>query len=114
MNGPRKSKGKLEIGAKGGPQAPTPRPRAGVQFGPPPAKAGVAAQPEKHAPAPRAKPPRQKIDTALIAKARELRDRYLEQANDRMLIAPRAKYEMSRTLVDNPVASKALPWLKAG
>jgi hypothetical protein len=61
-----------------------------------------------------------KADPALVAKARELRDRYLEQANDRMLIGPsRGKYEVSRALgapsqgaPDAP--SRVLPLLKAG
>jgi hypothetical protein len=38
-----------KVGSKGGPQAPTPRPRAGVQFGPPPTKpvAPVEAKPTR-------------------------------------------------------------------
>ena len=47
-----------------------------------------------------AKPARPKttIDPQLIAKARELRDRYLEQVNDQLLLAPSGKYDVSRAL----------------
>jgi hypothetical protein len=57
---------------------------------------------------------KEKIDPQLIAKARERRDRYLEQANDRLLIAPRGKYEVSRALASPVVEAKPLPLLKAG
>jgi hypothetical protein len=77
-----------------------------VQFGPPPADlpsatqgGPIVAEQEKSAPAPREKRPREKIDPALASKARELRDRYLEQANDRLLLpVDQGKYDVSRTL----------------
>jgi hypothetical protein len=52
---------------------------------------------------PKAKPPRPKkekvkIKPQLVAKARELRDRYLEQVNERLLLASSGKYDMSRAL----------------
>jgi ribosomal protein S18 acetylase RimI-like enzyme len=75
-------------------------------------------------PPPEAKPKPQrpakekiKIDPKLIAKARELRDRYLEQVNDRLLLAPGGKYDVSRALqsaVRNPQsAMPCLPCLPA-
>ncbi|MGB7159892.1 MAG: hypothetical protein WBD40_17630 [Tepidisphaeraceae bacterium] len=54
---------------------------------------------KEKAPRARDKKPRVKIDPALIAKARELRDRCMEQANDRLLLAAgNGKYDVSRTL----------------
>ena len=43
-------------------------------------------------------PKREKIkaDPVLVAKARELRDRYLEQFNSPGLVLPSAKYEVAR------------------
>jgi hypothetical protein len=41
---------------------------------------------------------KQRIDPKLVAAARELRDRYLERANDSLLTGPRGKYEVSRAL----------------
>ena len=50
-----------------------------------------------------------KVDPALVSKARELRDRYLEQVNDGQLIAPSgAKYDVSRIL-SHVEGARALP-----
>ena len=58
---------------------------------------------EKPVPAPRVKPPRERIDPQLVAKARELRDRYLEHVNGervnespKAMIVPSGKYDVSR------------------
>ena len=56
--------------------------------------------------------PKVKADPQLVAKARELRDRCMERVNDRMLIAPQGKYDVSRMLIE-PQAKPA-PLLKAG
>ena len=61
-----------------------------------------AAQPTAPAPAPaKSKPPRKppgKVDPKLIAKARELRDRYLEHVNASLVLpASGGKYDVSRT-----------------
>jgi hypothetical protein len=89
-----------------GPLPPTPRPRAGVQFGPPTAKALVAT-PLSPALSPgrgegvKAKTVRQqpKCDPKLIAAARELRDRWMEEINaGRYLPESNGKYEVSRAL----------------
>ena len=64
-----------------------------LRFGPPPPSAD-----EPKAKVERPKKEKVKIDAQLIAKARELRDRYLEQVNERLLIGPRGKYEVSRSL----------------
>ncbi|MGB7157722.1 MAG: hypothetical protein WBD40_06625 [Tepidisphaeraceae bacterium] len=48
----------------------------------------------------------------MVAKARELRDRYLEQVNDRLLLASSGKYDVSRGLqsaIRNPLPSRRLP-----
>jgi hypothetical protein len=57
-----------------------------------------AARPAAKAKVQRA--PKQKVKVApeLVAKARELRDRYLEQVNARLLLAPGGKYDVSRAL----------------
>ncbi len=70
-----------------------------MRFGPPPA---LPEEPK----AKRERPVNEKvkaspecsrrIDPQLVSKARELRDRYLEQANNRLLIAPGGKYDVSR------------------
>ena len=46
------------------------------------------------------RPPKERIDPQLVAKARELRDRYLERLNDSpsALPAPAARYDVSRSL----------------
>jgi hypothetical protein len=91
-----------KIGEIASPLPPTPRPRQGVRLGPPPDPSATppapVAPPEQPKPAKPEKAPRPKtpIDPALVAKARELRDRYLEQVNDRLLLAPSGKYDVSR------------------
>ena len=120
---PRERKKKVptpEVGEKGGPPPATKKPRAAIQFGVPSAKplAPIAPAPT---PAPVAQPkpakparPKEKIDPAMIAKARELRDRYLEQVNERLMLAPGGKYDVSRAIASAVVEEKALPLLKAG
>jgi hypothetical protein len=80
-----------------------PKPRGGVVFSAPPpdgAPEPIPAPPAQPEPTPaKAARPKEKIDPQLIAKARELRDRYLEQVNDRLLIASGGgKYDVSRSL----------------
>jgi hypothetical protein len=110
---PRKAR-EPKIGEKGGPQTPSPRPRAAVQFGPPPSGPIAIPAPTPAAPAapkPASAPrPKEKIDPVMVAKARELRDRYLEQVNERLLIAPGGKYAVGRTLQ----AGQSAPLLAAG
>src|SRR6185436_10540934 len=89
------------VGSKGGPLPPTPRPRAGVQFGPPSAKAVVVEPAPEPAKAPKAKveKPQPKCDPKLIAAARELRDRWMEEVNSgRFLPESNGKYEVSRQI----------------
>jgi hypothetical protein len=107
---PRKRIAEPKIGEKGGPPPPTARPRAGAQFGPPPS-GPIATPAPTPAAAPALKParpprPKEKIDPQMIAKARELRDRYLEQVNERLLLAPSGKYDVSRGL---PAMREASP-----
>lgn len=70
-----------------------------VQFGKPVAASSVSpdqVKPSKRAPAKRQK---QKNDPKLIAAARELRDRYLEEVNSgRVLLDGAGKYDVSRAL----------------
>jgi hypothetical protein len=83
-----------------------PKPRGRIVFSAPPpddAPAPPAAPFEKPAKPSR---PKQKIDPQMIAKARELRDRYLEQVNDRLLLAPSGKYDVTRSL---PAMREASP-----
>jgi hypothetical protein len=74
------------------PKGPQTMEMRGLRFADP-APSPEAAKPKK-----RAEKPKVKIDPKLITAARELRDRYLEQANDRLLIAPRGKYDVSRAV----------------
>ncbi len=110
----RRVKGPV-VGSTGGPQAPTVKPRAGMQFGPPRAQASPMAErsvieqdkPQaKPASAARAKIVREKhaCDPKLIAAARELRDRYLEHVNatPEALPAPGARYDVTRALPAAP------------
>jgi hypothetical protein len=79
----------------------------------PPAPPAPPAQPPKPESKP-AKPerPKERLDPQLVANARELRDRYLEQVNERLLLAPSGKYDVARALT--APAAPALPLLKAG
>ena len=45
---------------------------------------------------------KQTLDPKLVAGARELRDRYLEQCDARPAIAPMAKYEVGRRIEATP------------
>jgi hypothetical protein len=94
----------LEGAAKDGPQEPTKKPRAGIQFGVPRAKQIVPIDP---APAPvlakppNPAPPKVVIDPQMVAKARELRDRYLEQVNGGAFsLESGGRYDVSRALPD--------------
>jgi hypothetical protein len=64
----------------------------GLRFAPP--------EPAKQPKPAKARPPQARIDPKYIAAARELRDRYLEQVNDRMMLpaAAAGKYDVSRAL----------------
>lgn len=71
------------------PKAATPtRPRGGLYFGPPP-----AAEPDGAPPKPKRV---KKASPELAAKARELRDRYLEQFNAQPPALPSGKYYLTR------------------
>jgi ribosomal protein S18 acetylase RimI-like enzyme len=103
------------------PAAPATKPRARVVFSAPPPDDVPDAPPAP--PAPPAKPeskparpqrPKEKLDPQLVAKARELRDRYLEQVNDRLLLASSGKYDVSRALMAASAEAPALPLLRAG
>ena len=79
-----------------------------LSFFEPPAPVVVASAPvEKPKREKRAK---QKHDPKLVAAARELRDRYLEQCDARPAIAPTAKYEVGRVIA---AASQAVALLSA-
>ena len=82
-----------------------PGPLNGALFFAPPAPVKEKPPREKKPKPPRVKA---KIDPQLVAKARELRDRYLERVNDHLLIAPSGKYDVSRCLAA-PDAPRALP-----
>ena len=120
---PRKRVKQPEVGSKGGPMKPTASPRARAQFGRPGAAMVVVEQPkpgpkpepkpagtERSRSAKRPRPPKERIDPAVVAKARELRDRYLERLNESPngLPAPAARYDVSRSLAA-PDAARALP-----
>ena len=110
---PRKRVVSPEVGATGGPQEPTPKPRAAVQFGVPSAKpAVVEAIPEPKVETALAKVarPKERIDPQLIARARELRDRWLEQVNAGAYVFEEAgKYDVSRALSVAVVPPALLP-----
>ncbi|MGB7156530.1 MAG: hypothetical protein WBD40_00605, partial [Tepidisphaeraceae bacterium] len=72
-----------------------------LHFGPPPAPPGAPKPQGEKVEKPKTPRVKLKIDPALVSKARELRDRYLEQANELRLIGTpmgRGKYDVSRTL----------------
>ena len=73
----------------------------GLRFGPlPEIKPAASSKPKRERPA------KQKINPAHIAKARELRDRYLDEVNSGMLLpSAEGKYDVSRQLA----ASDATP-----
>lgn len=75
-------------------------------FAPPKPPAPTAAEKKAQRAKERAEKPRPKNDPKLIAAARELRDRYLEQMNERLLLPPAAsgKYDVSRALEAAPSA----------
>jgi hypothetical protein len=113
---PRESRKRVrtpEIGATGGPQEPTPKPRA-MQFGIPSVKPAAVQPITEPTPAPTpAKAlarPKQKIDPEWVAKARELRDRWLERVNaGEYLLEAAGKYDVVRALPAAPAGLKALP-----
>lgn len=72
--------------------------RRGARFGPPPANDIPQPLVEKAKPE-KKKREKVKADPVLVAKARELRDRYLEQINaDPSALLPAGKYDMARQL----------------
>jgi hypothetical protein len=92
--------------------------RSGLRFG---AAVPPAPCPGRTA---KGKPPRErvarakvKVDPHLVARSRELRDRYLEQVNDRMpLEVARGKYDVSRAprALSAPKVARPMRLLKAG
>jgi hypothetical protein len=83
------------------------------QYGPPPTPVS-AAQAAVEKPK-REKKPKAKVDPALVAKARELRDRWLEHVNSgAMLIEGVGKYDVTRALPELPSKMpSSLPLLPA-
>ena len=81
--------------------------RRRVQFGPP--SDAPEAVVEKVKLGKPAKPKREKVkaDPALVAKARELRDRYFEQFNSGLAL-PRGKYAVGRELAAPPTQAPPL------
>jgi hypothetical protein len=78
-----------------------------VQFGRPGVVMAIADNPPAvpAAPAVRVKREKSKCDPRLVIAARELRDRWLEQANEgRYLPMSHARYEVSRPLTDTRTA----------
>ena len=57
---------------------------------------------------PREKKPKQKNDSKLVAAARELRDRYLEQLNAGRVL-PAGRYDVAVALPTSRQSAKALP-----
>jgi hypothetical protein len=97
------------------PAAPS-RPKRGLWFAPPAPPPMTAAEKKAAKAKARAeRPPRMKNDPKLVAAARELRDRYIEQINAGLLLPPSAngKYDVSRQLEAAPSAMKQTPLLKA-
>ena len=92
--------------------------KGGLWFSPPPPAKGSpeakAAEKEK-----KPKAPKMKNDPKLVAAARELRDRYIEQINapgaPGLLLPPSAcgKYDVSRQLEASPTELKQMPLLEA-
>jgi hypothetical protein len=76
---------------------------SGLQFGKPtPAK--------QKAPRERVAKPKVKVDPQLVAKARELRDRYLERVNSEpLLLAGGGKYDVSRAISSSSLAPDPSP-----
>jgi hypothetical protein len=96
------------------PPANGPRPIGARQFDGPSALPPVPQPPAAGEKPKREKTPKEKVnlDPQLIAKARELRDRYLEhvngeQADERLLLASRGKYDVSRAPAER--TQRALP-----
>jgi len=85
---------------------PTSIKAGGLRFGPPPEE--VEAQKAETAKRKAEKKPKQKNDPKLVAAVRELRDRYIEQINEGLLLPPSAcgKYDVSRALEAAPSVMK--------
>jgi len=67
------------------------------------------AEPKAERPARQPKP-EAKYDPALVAAARELRDRWLERVNaDPSALSSRGKYDVARTIEDERANADALP-----
>jgi hypothetical protein len=107
-------KPKPKPAATGGPT----KPAGGLWFAPPPGTPGTPGTPEPKAEKPKRVRLRMKNDPKLIAAARELRDRYLEQVNSEQLLpAAQGKYDVScpRQLEAGaaPMSIQQTPLLKA-
>jgi hypothetical protein len=77
------------------------------QFGPPPPVLPVAqAAPEKPK---RQKATRAKTDPMLVAAARELRDRWLEQMNAGEFVLADGRYDVARIEAQSPAPQRLLP-----
>jgi len=97
--------------------APAKRPSCGMWFAPP---APPPLTPEEKKAAKKAaalKPKREKFknDPKWVAAARELRDRYIEQINEGLLLPPsgNGKYDVSRQLAAMPVMAEPVGLLQA-
>jgi hypothetical protein len=98
---PGKTQPQRVVGSKSGPQLPTTKQRAPVQFGVPGAPKQTLEEPVAPKEEKPVKPKREKIkaDPALVAKARELRDRWLEHVNaGQASIESAGKYDVVRVL----------------
>jgi hypothetical protein len=102
-----------QLPTAGAPKPQMPK-RRFVQFGPPPSGAAENAETVVvNAKPKREKKPKQKNDPKLIAAARELRDRWLEQVNGAPLLS-QGKYDVSRPLqAPTPTKIKPTPLLGA-
>jgi N-acetylglutamate synthase-like GNAT family acetyltransferase len=86
--------------------APPSAAAGGLWFAPPKPPEPTAAEKKAQRAKERAEKPRPKNDPKLVAAVRELRDRYIEQINEGLLLPPAAsgKYDVSRALADAPSA----------
>jgi hypothetical protein len=70
-----------------------------LRFGPLPAPPEAAKPKRERVEKPKGPRVKVKIDPALVSKARELRDRYLERVNESLVLpAARAKYDVTRQI----------------
>ncbi|HEV2292365.1 MAG TPA: hypothetical protein VGR35_00830 [Tepidisphaeraceae bacterium] len=104
---PREPRAKTAGAEPAPPKRPTIRRLRGLPVAPEPSAAAPAKAPKPNLP----KAPPAKIDPKHLAGARELRDRWMEQVNRRILLPASGKYDLSRL----PDADRrSVPLLAAG